>query len=72
MEARNRKRLMLFSGSANPPLAQEVADLLGVELGGVDRQQFANGEISIRFTSSSGVNSRVASGKSGKPSLMKP
>lgn len=52
MEARNRKRLMLFSGSANPPLAQEVADLLGVELGGVDRQQFANGEISIRFTSS--------------------
>jgi ribose-phosphate pyrophosphokinase len=52
MEATNRKRLMLFSGSANPPLAQEVADLLAVELGGVDRKQFANGEISIRFTQS--------------------
>jgi len=52
MEATNRKRLMLFSGSANPPLAQEVADLLDVELGGVDRKQFANGEISIRFTQS--------------------
>jgi ribose-phosphate pyrophosphokinase len=52
MEATNRKRLMLFSGSANPPLAQEVADLLEVELGGVDRKQFANGEISIRFTQS--------------------
>ena len=52
MEARNQKRFMLFSGSANPPLAQEVADLLGVELGGVERKTFANGEISIRFTES--------------------
>ncbi|HEX5630038.1 MAG TPA: ribose-phosphate diphosphokinase [Acidimicrobiia bacterium] len=52
MEAKNRKRFMLFSGSANPALAQEVADLLGVELGGVERRTFANGEISIRFTES--------------------
>ena len=52
MEAKNQKRFMLFSGSANPPLAQEVADLLGVELGGVERKTFANGEISIRFTQS--------------------
>jgi ribose-phosphate pyrophosphokinase len=52
MEATNRKRMMLFAGSANPPLAQQVADLLGIELGGVDRRQFANGEISIRFTQS--------------------
>src|SRR3990172_1459325 len=52
MEAKNRKRFMLFSGSANPPLALEVASLLGVELGGVERKTFANGEISIRFTES--------------------
>src|SRR3990170_3769830 len=52
MEATNRKRFMLFSGSANPPLAQEVAGLLGVELGGVERKTFANGEIYIRFTQS--------------------
>jgi ribose-phosphate pyrophosphokinase len=52
MEAKNKKRLMLFSGSANPELAQEVADLLQVSLGGVDRKVFANGEISIRFTES--------------------
>lgn len=52
MEAKTRKRLMLFSGSANPALAQEVADLLGVELGGVDLHQFADGEISVRYTQS--------------------
>jgi ribose-phosphate pyrophosphokinase len=52
MEARNQKRFMLFSGSANPPLAMEVSALLGVSLGGVERKTFANGEISIRFTES--------------------
>jgi ribose-phosphate pyrophosphokinase len=52
MEAKNRKRLMLFTGSANPELAQEVADLLGVELGNVSRKVFANGEISISFQES--------------------
>jgi ribose-phosphate pyrophosphokinase len=52
MEAKNRKRFMLFSGSANPALAEEVAGLLGVQLGGVERRTFANGEISIRFTES--------------------
>lgn len=52
MNTKNRKRFMLFSGSANPALAEEVAGLLGVELGGVDRSTFANGEICIRFTQS--------------------
>jgi ribose-phosphate pyrophosphokinase len=52
MEATNRKRLMLFSGSANPQLAQEVADLLDVELGGVELHTFADGEISVRYTQS--------------------
>jgi ribose-phosphate pyrophosphokinase len=52
MEVANRKRLMLFSGSSNEPLAAEVAQLLGVELGDVLRGEFANGEISIRFNES--------------------
>lgn len=52
MEAKNRKRMMLFTGSANPALAEEVADLMGVELGKVSRKVFANGEISISFQES--------------------
>ena len=35
MELRSQKRLMVFSGSANESLAEEVAHILGVELGGV-------------------------------------
>ena len=52
MELTSQKRLMLFSGSANPPLAEEVAGLLGIPVGGVERANFANGEIYIRFTES--------------------
>ncbi len=52
MEAQNRKRLMLFTGSANPELAVEVADLIGVELGSVSRNVFADGEIAIGFQES--------------------
>jgi ribose-phosphate pyrophosphokinase len=46
------KRMMLFSGSANVPLAEDVAEILGVTLGGVQRSVFANGEIYVRFTES--------------------
>jgi ribose-phosphate pyrophosphokinase len=52
MERPGVKRLMVFSGSANEELADEVANLLDVELGGVERSTFANGEIYIRFTES--------------------
>ncbi len=52
MELRSQKRLMVFSGSANEPLAEEVARILGVELGGVERSVFANGEIYIHYTES--------------------
>lgn len=52
MKAKNRKRLLLFTGSANPGLAEEVTNLLGVELGKVSRGVFANGEISISFQES--------------------
>lgn len=52
MRLQGSKRFMLFTGSAYPDLAAEVAELLGVELGGVKRSTFPNGEISIRFTES--------------------
>lgn len=52
MEVVGRKRLMLFSGSANQTLAEEVGDLMGVALGGLQRSVFANGEIYVRPTES--------------------
>jgi len=52
MERPGRKRLMVFSGSANPELADEVATLLDVELGRVERGRFADGEIYIRYVDS--------------------
>lgn len=52
MERPSRKRLMLFTGSANPRLAEEVAMLLDVDLGRVERGKFADGEIYIRFLDS--------------------
>ncbi len=52
MERPTVKRLMVFSGSANEELAQEVVKLLDIELGGVEKSTFANGEIYIRYTES--------------------
>jgi len=52
MELASRKRLMVFSGSGNEPLAEEVANILGVRLGGVERSIFANGEIYVHYTES--------------------
>lgn len=52
MQAKNRKRMMLFSGSANTELAEEVADLIGIAVGEVSRKVFANGEISISYQES--------------------
>ncbi|MGI9528505.1 MAG: ribose-phosphate diphosphokinase, partial [Acidimicrobiia bacterium] len=52
MERPGLKRLMVFSGSANPELADEVAKLLDVELGGVELEQFANSETYVRYEES--------------------
>ena len=52
MEITSRKRLMVFSGSANEGLAREVANILGTRLGGVEREVFADSEIYIHFTES--------------------
>ena len=46
------KRLMLFSGRANPQLAKDIADKLGVELGPVEQKTFSNGEVYCRYEES--------------------
>ena len=43
------KRLMLFSGSSNRPLADDIAAELGVELGEVSLKTFANDETYCRY-----------------------
>jgi ribose-phosphate pyrophosphokinase len=45
-------RMMIFSGTANPELAEGVARHLGVELGNVKIRTFANGEIYVRYLES--------------------
>jgi ribose-phosphate pyrophosphokinase len=46
------KRLMLFSGRANPRLANRIADRLGVDLGVANTKTFSNGEVYCRFEES--------------------
>ncbi|HEX8123568.1 MAG TPA: ribose-phosphate pyrophosphokinase [Solirubrobacteraceae bacterium] len=46
------KRLMLFSGRANPGLSAKIADNLGVELGPVELKTFTNGEVYCRYLES--------------------
>jgi ribose-phosphate pyrophosphokinase len=46
------KRLMLFSGRANPELAVRIADKLGVDLGPVTLKTFTNGEVYCRYDES--------------------
>ena len=48
MDIVSRNRMMLFSGGANEPLADEVAETLGIQLGRIERSKFANGEIYVR------------------------
>jgi ribose-phosphate pyrophosphokinase len=46
------KRLMLFSGRANPELAAKIASKLGVDLGPITLKTFSNGEVYCRFEES--------------------
>jgi ribose-phosphate pyrophosphokinase len=46
------KRLMLFSGRANPALATKIANKLGVDLGPVTLKTFSNGEVYCRYEES--------------------
>jgi ribose-phosphate pyrophosphokinase len=49
VETVTKKRLQLFSGRTNMPLAEEVAEHLGVSLGNPDLIDFPNSEIRCRF-----------------------
>jgi ribose-phosphate pyrophosphokinase len=44
-----QKRLMVFSGRSHPDLAQRISKQLGVELGEIELETFANGETYCRY-----------------------
>ena len=46
------KRMLVFSGTSNPELAEGVVRHLGIELGNVKIRSFANGEIYVRYLES--------------------
>jgi ribose-phosphate pyrophosphokinase len=46
------KRMMVFAGTANPELCEGIAKHLGIELGNVKIDRFANGEIYVRYLES--------------------
>src|SRR5215831_11696839 len=46
------KRLMLFSGRANPQLAIDISEKLGVDVGPVTLKTFSNGEVYCRYEES--------------------
>src|SRR6266581_4528258 len=47
-----QKRLMVFAGRSHPELAQRIVEQLGVELGAVTLETFANGETYCRYDES--------------------
>jgi ribose-phosphate pyrophosphokinase len=47
-----QKRLMVFSGRSHPDLAQNITEKLGVELGGIELDTFANDETYCRYDES--------------------
>jgi len=49
MEVNVRKRAMLFSGTSNPELAEEIATQLGMRLGELEIERFGDGEVYVRF-----------------------
>ena len=51
-ETVTKKRMMLFSGTAHPDLAEEIAEQLGVELCDATIRRFASGEIYVRAENS--------------------
>ena len=47
MRGNMRDELALFTGNANRPLAQEIADYLGLRLGDANVGHFKDGEIRV-------------------------
>ncbi|GLU46911.1 ribose-phosphate pyrophosphokinase [Nocardiopsis ansamitocini] len=52
MKAAGQKKMMLFSGRTHPELAERVAAELGIEVVPTRFQDFANGEIFVRYLES--------------------
>ena len=52
LERGPQKRLMVFSGRSHPDLADAIARQLGVELGEIELETFANGETYCRYLES--------------------
>lgn len=52
LEQITEKRLLLFSGSGYPDLAERIADRLDIELGAVELRQFSGGEVYARYLES--------------------
>jgi ribose-phosphate pyrophosphokinase len=49
LERGPQKRLMVFAGRSHPELASRIAEQLGVELGEIELETFANGETYCRY-----------------------
>ncbi|MBL5972313.1 MAG: ribose-phosphate pyrophosphokinase [Candidatus Leucobacter sulfamidivorax] len=52
LQTASGKRLMVFSGRSNEPLAADIVGLLGIELGKVTLKTFSSGEVYSRFDES--------------------
>lgn len=48
----SRKRLKIFTGNANPGLAEEIAGYLGVNVGAAKVTRFSDGEIQVKINES--------------------
>jgi ribose-phosphate pyrophosphokinase len=48
----SRKRLKIFTGNANPRLAEEIANYLGVSVGAAKVTRFMDGEIQVKINES--------------------
>ena len=46
---KNRKKLDIFTGTANPELASEVSELLGIEISAADVGYFSDGELKVEI-----------------------
>ena len=67
IEQPSKKKMLLFTGSSNPKLAEKVAGELGTTLALVDKKQFASGEIYIRLEESArGADCFVMQSHSGE------
>ncbi|WP_020380079.1 ribose-phosphate diphosphokinase [Nocardiopsis potens] len=52
IKAAGQKKLMLFSGRTHPELAEQVAEQLGIQVVPTKFQDFANGEMYVRYLES--------------------